>query len=221
MPRFARESRTIRPMPVTKTASGASAADPRPSLRFDFAFRSGNTNLLHRRNYNSCNIMHVAGRRQALSRRWAPRPPCPLPSSDRIVGRNNVKAVDLPALRGHIGLAGVDEIVELLRVEIGMLRIGTQVGLDDQHHPERMRKEPAFMRDVCALGVRMLNWHEADLSWATQYARSWSVRPRGKHWAEGITRSRWPTRFRAWTSQPSAAAHSPRRRARRRSGRVR
>src|SRR3954447_16643843 len=88
----------------------------------------------------------------------------PAPPSDRIVGRNNVKAVDLPALRGHIGLAGVDEIVELLRVEIGMLRIGTQVGLDHQHHPEWMRKEPAFMRDVRALGVRMLDRHRADLS---------------------------------------------------------
>src|SRR4249920_593300 len=82
-----------------------------------------------------------------------------LSSSDRIVGRNNVKAVDLPALRGHISLAGIDEVVELLRVEIRMLRIGMQVGLDHQHHPERMRKEPAFMRDVRALGVRMLDRH--------------------------------------------------------------
>src|SRR6476660_1523687 len=92
-----------------------------------------------------------------------PAPPA-LSSSDRIVGWNNVKAVDLPALRGHIGLAGIDEIVELLRVEIGMLRLGMQVGLDHQHHAERMRKGPAFMRDVRALGVRMLNRQRADLS---------------------------------------------------------
>jgi len=38
MPRFARESRTSRPMPVTKTASEGSAAGPCPSLRFDFAY---------------------------------------------------------------------------------------------------------------------------------------------------------------------------------------
>src|SRR4051812_45495602 len=95
----------------------------------------------------------------------ATSPPHPaLSSSDRIVGWNNVKAVDLPALRGHIGLAGIDEVVEHLRVESGMLRIGMQVGLDDQHHPERMCKEPAFMRDVRALGVRMLDRHLADLS---------------------------------------------------------
>jgi hypothetical protein len=47
MPRFARESRTSRPMPATNTPSGAAAAGPRPSLRFDFASGSDKANLLH------------------------------------------------------------------------------------------------------------------------------------------------------------------------------
>src|SRR3954452_21359727 len=110
--------------------------------------------------YNACR--RTASSSVATVGAAAPHPA--LSSSDRIVGRNNVKAVDLPTLRGHIGLTGVDEVVELLRVEIGMLRIGMQVGLDHQHHPEWMRKEPAFMRDVRALGVRMLDRHRADLS---------------------------------------------------------
>src|SRR3977135_2634202 len=83
---------------------------------------------------------------------------------NRIVGRDDVKAVDLPALRRHIGLAGIDEVVELLRVAIRMLRIGVQVGLDDQNHAERMREEPTLMRDIRFLGIRMLNRHGADLS---------------------------------------------------------
>src|SRR4029079_12801935 len=141
-------------------------------------------------------------------------------------------------MRGHISLAGIDEVVELLRVEIRMLRIGMQIGLDDQHHPERMRKEPAFMRDVRALGVRMLDPHRADLSCSVQYARSRSIRPREKIKTasdrshdpirkslqlSGIMRSqtRWPRVPRAWTRLPPAAAPSSRRRPRRRAGRVR
>jgi hypothetical protein len=75
-----------------------------------------------------------------------------------------VKAVDLSTLRRHIGLTGIDQVVELMRVEIRMLRVGVQVGLDDQNHAKRMGEEPALMRDIRALGVGMLNRHRAALS---------------------------------------------------------
>jgi hypothetical protein len=39
-----------------------------------------------------------------------------------------------------------------------------------------MLEEPTLMRDICFLGVWMLN-HWADLSWWAQYARSRSIRP--------------------------------------------
>src|ERR1700704_2620321 len=133
---------------------------------------------------------------------------------NRIVGRDDVKAVDLPALRRHIGLAGIDEVVELLRVEIGMLRVGVQVGLDDQDHAKRMREEPALMRDVRALGVGMLNRHGADLSWP----RNMPDRDPFDHGEKNSSRSpiqtRWPRGLRAWTQQPWAADPAPRPRAR-------
>src|SRR3981189_1456928 len=167
MPSFARHSRTSRTMPVTKTAcSGGSASGFRASPRFDFAIPSGTTGTIRYRHYNSCTIVHSTRQRQA--RPWptvaAAHGRAPLLVLDRIVGRDDVKAVDLPALRRHIGLAGIDEVVELLRVEIRMLRIGVQVGLDDQNHAERMREEPTLMRDIRFLGIRMLNRHGADLS---------------------------------------------------------
>jgi hypothetical protein len=87
------------------------------------------------------------------------------PVLNPIARGHDLETVYVPVMGRYVGLPCIDEIGERMRVELRVLRVRMQVGLDDQDHAKRMCEEPTFVPDICVLGVRMLNRHRQTPSW--------------------------------------------------------
>jgi hypothetical protein len=85
------------------------------------------------------------------------------PLLDPIARRDDLETVYVAVMGRYIGLPRIDEVGERVSVELRVLRVGMQIGLDHQDHAKRMCEEPTFVPDICVLGVRMLNRHRAVL----------------------------------------------------------
>jgi hypothetical protein len=87
------------------------------------------------------------------------------PVLNPIARGDDLETVYVAVMGRYVSLPCIDEIGERVRVELRVLRVRMQVGLDDQDHAKRMCKEPTFVPDICVLGVRMLNRHRQTPSW--------------------------------------------------------